>query len=590
MIMAGPHGGAATERLDMRKNVDGGAGPGRRRFRRIVPVAIIVAAASILLSRGFGGTGNDTDTGPESAARIHVSEIRSPRPGDRFVDVTAEAGLDFVHVLLDGEMTNIVESLGSGAAFLDYDLDGDLDLYLVQTSHLEGVVEGSPPATEPTNRLYRNRGDGTFEDVTAAAGVGDTGFGVAALAADYDGDGRPDLYVCNSGPNRLYRNRGDGTFEDVTGRAGVGDPALSVGASFLDYDADGRLDLYVANYLEFDPDYEYHYAPDVFPPPLAYEPQPDSLFRNLGDGRFEDVSEKSGVRAVSGRGMAVVASDFDDDGRTDIFVSNDGTANFLWHNLGDGTFEERAVPTGVAFSQTGEATAAMTADRGDFDGDGRLDLLVTDTAYGSLYRQDEGLLFQDEVMPTGLGALSAQYVSWGGGFLDYDNDRDLDVLIVNGDLHHPVGWEDLLLENEGGRFTDAAADGVYFSQKLLGRGGFLADYDNDGDIDILITNLMDRPVLLRNDSPAENRWLTLVPAGGAYGARITLHAGGRTQHAEVRCPTSYLGTGDPRLHFGLGGADEVDRIEIAWPSGRRETIHPEGLNRFVEIRDTGGTP
>jgi len=561
----------------------------RAGMRSVVGIALLV-----FLAPSCGPSAPDAGRSLPPPAR--VSPVLPPRSGDRFVDVTHQAGLDFVHILLDGKMDNVVESTGSGAAFLDYDRDGFLDIYFVQTGWVAGVVESKTSPRRLRNRLYRNRGDGTFEDVTLRAGVGDTGFGIAAVAADYDGDGFQDLYVCNMGANRLYRNQGNGTFEDVTARAGVGDPRFSVGAVFFDYDGDSRLDLYVANYLEFDPNYTYHYGPDVFPPPLAYAAQPDALYRNRGDGTFEDVTRRTGIASVAGRAMTVVAADFDSDGRTDVFVSNDMGANFLWRNTGGGRFEEAALKFGVAFGENGEATSAMTADWGDYDRDGRFDLLVTDTAYGSLYRGVRPGVFSDEGVRSGVAALSGQYVSWGGGFLDFDNDGDLDLLIVNGDLHHVVGWEDLLLRNDGaGRYSNAGEASVYFSQKLMGRGGAVADYDNDGDVDILITNLMDRPVLLRNDSPRENAWITIALAGpggnrAGLGARVALHLGERTLQREMRCPTSYLCGGDPRLHFGLGRCERVDRVVVVWPSGRRQVLNQVAVNRQLTIRHPEGGP
>lgn len=556
-------------------------------------LALAILAAGLLI---WAGPWRRPGPGTAAFRPDHVSPVRPPRSGDLFVDVTLEAGLDFVFVLVDGEMSNLIESQGSGAAFIDCDNDGFLDIYFVQTGWIDRVVEGPRPASLPENHLYRNRGDGTFEDVTGRARVGDTGFGMAAVAADYDGDGFADLYVCNAGPNVLYRNRGDGTFEDVTRRAGVEEALVSVGATFFDYDGDSRLDLYVTNYLEFDPDYKLYYTPDGFPPPIAYEAQPDALYRNRGDGTFENVSEASGISKGAGRGMSVLASDIDDDGRTDIFVSNDATANFLWHNNGDGTFKDVAVEYGVAFGEDGEATAAMTADWGDYNRDGRLDLVVTDAAYGSLYSGVRPGLFVDEVVSSGMGALNGQYVSWGGGFLDFDNDADLDLLIVNGDLHHVLGWEDLLLRNDGkGEFSDAAATSVYFEQKMMGRGGAAADFDNDGDLDILITNILDRPVLLRNDSPRENAWIdiSLRAEGGnrsAYGARVAVKAGQATTVREVRCPTVYLCSADPRLHFGLGRCDRVDSIEIAWPSGDRQVLEGVEPNRHLTVRQQGKKP
>ena len=562
------------------------------RSRRLLVATAPVALALLVLAPACGpGERDEPARSDEHAAAPILTPPIAPRQGDRFVDVTSGAGIDFVHRLLDAHMSNIVESLGSGAAWLDHDGDGRLDLYLVQSGWAPQVVECEPPRVAPTGRLYRNEGDGRFRDVTSAAGLGDAGFGLAAVAADYDGDGWTDLYVCNQGPNRLYRNRGDGRFEERAARAGVADGRMSVGATWLDFDGDGVLDLYVTNYLEYDPQYHFFYPPDVFPPPLSYTPQPDALFRGRGDGTFEDVSASSGVGAQAARGMSVVAADFDADGRTDVFVSNDAGANFLWRNQGDGTFREDALRCGLAFGMKGDATAAMTADWGDVDGDGLGDLVVTDMSYGSLYLGVRPGLYADKVFAAGIAAISGQYVSWGGGYLDFDDDGDLDLLIVNGDLHHMVGWEDLLLANDGaGHFSDGAEEGgAYFSAKLLGRAGLVADYDDDGDQDLLVTNVHDRPVLLRNEARNQGAWISVrleddTRNRAAYGALVEVVHSGRVQRAEVRCPTVYLSSGDPRLHFGLGRCETIERIEVVWPDGERQVLEGVAPRQHLVIR------
>ncbi|MHC4846092.1 MAG: CRTAC1 family protein, partial [Planctomycetota bacterium] len=298
----------------------------------------------------------------------------------------------------------------------------------------------------------------------------------------------------------------------------------------------------------------------------------------------------SGIASAAGRGMSVLASDMDGDGNTDIFVANDASANMLWRNDGQGRFVDVAEPWGVAFGMNGDATAAMTADRGDCDGDGLADLVVTDTAYGSLYRAMGGGLHVDDVFPSGIAAISGQYVSWGGGLLDVDADADLDLLIVNGDLHRLTGWEDLLLRNDGaGRFSDAADASAYFDAKLMGRGAAFADYDNDGDVDVLITNLMDRPVLLRNDAQRDNHWLTVVLEGppgntAGFGAKVTVRADDLALTRELRCPTTYLGGSDPRLHFGLGARARVDSVEVRWPTGAVQVLEDVPADRFLLVR------
>jgi len=397
--------------------------------------------------------------------------------------------------------------------------------------------------------------------------------------ADIDGDGDRDVYLVDRGPNRLFRNRGDGVFEDVTRLAGVGDSRFGVGATFLDVDLDGDLDLYVTNYLEYDERQTAHFAPDGYPGPLTYNPQSDVLYLNRGDGTFIDASAAAGLSDLRGRGMSLAAADFDEDGDTDVFVANDATGNFLLVNDGRGGFSEQGLIAGVAMGQNGEQTAAMAADVGDVDGDGYMDLAVSDTSYGALYRRVRPGLFQDAVMGSGLGRITGQYVSWGQNLIDYDNDGLLDLFVVNGGMHHLVGWEDLLLRNVGeGRFEDASASGgSYFTTRQVGRASVRGDYDNDGDLDLFLTTLQGRPFLLRNDTPPSRAWITLDLVGrdsrDPFGARVELHAGGRTRVAELRCPSAYLGQNDPRLHFGLGeGVESVERIRILWPDGTEQTL------------------
>jgi len=510
---------------------------------------------------------------------LPVGRELPPLSAEPFLDVTSAAGIDFVHSSGDATMDNIIESLGSGAAWLDVDGDRDLDLYLVNQRWLEGV--SSPPRVPvaPGNRLYRNRGDGTFDDVTDAAGVSDGGFGYSAAAADFDNDGDQDLYVANCGVNSLYRNRGDGTFDEIGAQAGVADERCSAGATFLDFDGDGLLDLYVANYLTYDSAYQIHYAPDVYPGPLAYEAEPDSLYRNRGDGTFENVTERWGIDVTPGRAMGVVATDFDGDLVPDLFVANDGTENFLFRNSGAGA-EEIAVPSGVAFGFRGEATGAMAGSVGDFDLDGLPDILVTDTSYGSLYRNSGQGLFEDRVMSSQLATPSGQWVSWGGGFFDYDNDGDLDILQVNGDLKRATGRPDLLLANRGDGTFEVADGGSYFARELPGRGGCFADFDRDGDLDVLVTNLGSAPVLLRNDQGHRNHWVEVTLEGrrsnrDGLGARVSVAAGGRRQVQVRHAASGFLTQSQPALHFGLGSAATIDRLSIEWPSGERQEL--EGL-------------
>lgn len=547
-----------------------------------------------------------------------------------FTDVTAASGVDFVHTFGDEEMSNLVESSGYGVCLFDADGDDLLDVYLVNGSVVDGVsdpydgaAEGEAPAAKkplPSNRLYLNLGDLRFRDVTDAAGVGDTGFGMGCVAGDLDNDGDVDLVVTNYGPNRVYRNdgpaapSGDGTprFTDVAAETGLADPAWSMGAALLDVDADGLLDLYVGNYVRFDPDYRAYYATDRFPGPLSYPGSPDRLWvnRTTGPGadqgrwRFEDVSEKAGIANPEGRAMGIGASDVDGDGRLDVFVSNDAMANSLFRNLGDGTFEDVALGSGVAYSENGNATAAMGVDFGDLDGDGAFEILVPDMSFSTLYTTlaadaASGGLFHDRSRQLGLALVAGQYVGWSGHLLDYDLDGLLDVFMTTGDLHDVEPTEDLLLHNEGApgkpRLRDARADGgEHFRAATMGRGAAVGDLDNDGDPDVVMNVLADRAVVLRNDQATGNHWLEVRLVGtksnrGGVGALVEVETGNGDatlrQKREVRAGSGYLSSGDPRAHFGLGAASEVTRLTVRWPSGAVTTREKLPADRVVTIEE-----
>jgi len=510
--------------------------------------------------------------------------------GLHFLDVTRQAGIDFVHSIGDDTLSNLVESSGGGVAFLDFDQDGYLDLYVTNGAFVEGFSSGPRPRNSIENRLYRNRGDGTFEDVTRRAGVGDPGYGMGVVVADYDNDGYPDLHVSNYGPNVLYHNNGDGTFSDVTDRAGVGGEEVSVGAVWLDYDNDGLLDLYVGNYIEFDPEYSYYYAPDGFPGPLAYEGQADLLYRNRGGGRFEDVTERVGVYRPDGRAMGVSAADYDNDGYVDIYVANDAMPNYLYHNEGGRRFQDVALQAGVAYNHRGDATSTMAVDFADYDGDGWLDMYVSDLSFSALYRNEGGNVFTDVTNPVGIASASGQFVGWGVGFLDYDNDGDTEIFQVNGHARHLYGEEDQLFENLGdGKFRDVSVErGSYFQQELVGRGAAFGDYDNDGDIDVFIVNLHDRGVLLRNEGGNRNNWLLIRLVGRAsnrdgVGARVKVVSGDLVQVAQKKNSTGYLSQSDPRMHFGLGERAVVDRIEVVWPSGAVQVLETVPARQILTI-------
>ncbi len=516
-----------------------------------------------------------------------------------FTDVTAAAGIDFVETIGDHDMTNIVESAGVGVAVLDYDGDGWMDIYFVNGCWMEGLSDSALDPKErtalaaATDRLYRNLGNGRFENVTARAGLARPAYGMGAAAVDYDGDGDTDIYVTNYGPNALYRNNGDGTFTDVAKSAGVADRGFGVGAAFFDYNNDGRLDLYLGNYVEYDPDYQFYYAPDGFPGPLAFTGQQDKLFRGNSDGTFTDVTHGSGIEIEPmGRAMGVGVLDYDHDGHPDVFVSNDAMENFLLHNNGDGTFSNRAHFAGVAFGTNGDATAAMGVEIGDYDGDGRFDLFVPDMTFSCLYRNTGHGGFEDKAASSGVAALMGQYVGWGGVFADFDLDGHLDLYVSNGDVHHLEPHEDLLLVGDGqGRFTDKSEGvGDWMTRKYVGRGVAGLDYDNDGDVDLIVTNLNDRPALLRNDTPRRERhWLTVQligegPNRDAIGAIIRVTLGKRVLSRQRPAGGGYLSQHDPRIHFGLGRHTTVDRLEVIWPDGNRQAKHNVRADQRVVLR------
>jgi hypothetical protein len=528
---------------------------------------------------------------PAHNPRPPTPEI-APGQDDWFEDVTRKAGIDFVHQFCHQRIANILLSNGSGAAVFDYDNDGFMDLYFVNWGPLEGVTSKSSGTQRQPNRLFRNRGNGAFEDVTAKAGVQGTGFAHAAVAGDFDNDGHTDLYVANVGRNTLYRNQGDGTFSVVTEQAGVGDTGTGISAVFFDYDNDGRLDLFVANYLTYVPEKESEQNPGAYPGPLAYKGEANVLYRNLGNGKFKDVTRETGLYAPGHRAMAVCAFDANRDGHADLYVSNDDTPNALWLNDGRGHFREIGVEAGVAFNSIGEAPGSMNATIGDVNGDGWADLFVTRFGYGSLYVRTAPGTYDDRMWASGLGRLTQKFVGWGGMFLDFDNDSDQDLLVANGDAFKLEGDLSQLLENQGdGKFSDASPQGgVFFKQRINGRGNAVLDFDNDGRPDALFTALADRAFLLKNRHPSKNHWLTLQLEGtqsnrSGYGALLTVKAGDLTLKAESLCPTGFLTQGDPRPHFGLGAHAKVDTLEIQWPGGKVQTLKDIPANQILKVKE-----
>jgi len=501
--------------------------------------------------------------------------------------------LDFIHSIGGPELNNIVESSCGGVAFLDYNQDGYIDIYVCSGTWLEGFTKSEKPEILPENHLYRNRRDGTYEDVTRKAGVGGPWYCMGVTVGDYNNDGYPDLYLSNYGQNVLLKNKGNGTFTDVTRRAQVaGEHTCSTGAVWLDYDNDSYLDLYVGNYLKFDPNYKYYYAPDGFPPPMAYESEPDVLYHNKGDGTFEDATKAMGVTDMDGRAMGVGAADVDADGFVDIYVANDHTLNYLWHNQGGKGFKDIGTMSGTAFSQAGEATVSMSVDFADYNGDSLLDLFVSDDSYCSLYENMGNGVFSDKANPSGISSQAAQFVGWSSAFMDYDNDGDVDIYKTNGALKHLYGHEDQLFQNEGdGKFKDISlALGEYFKQAYVGRGSCIGDYDNDGDLDIYIVNLNNRGMFLRNNKGNQNNWLIINLIGQSsnrdgIGATVKVTAGGKTQTAQKKSTTGYLSQNDPRMHFGMAKNEIAQKIEIKWPSGRSQILENTKVNQILTIKE-----
>jgi hypothetical protein len=520
-----------------------------------------------------------------------------------YEDVSDRAGINFRHSFGEKKLSSIMEATGSGCVWFDYNNDGLLDLYVLSGRYMEGVTKFSKPdGTDATNHLYRNNGDGTFTDVTMQAGVPGKDFGMGVTAGDYDNDGWEDLFITNYQSSILYHNNGDGTFTDVTAKAGVENPHFGVGTAFFDYDRDGFLDLYVGNYIKFDPDAKMRYfTADAFPGPLDYEGDADRLFHNNGDGTFTDVSEKAGIANPLGRCMGMTVGDFDNDGWPDIYVANDTMESYLYHNNRDGTFTNVAHEVNVAYGANGENTTSMGPIFGDYDNDGWQDLFVSDMRYHRLFHNPgrEQPYFLDTTVETGIAQLSGQYVAWGNGFFDFDNDGWKDIFVVNGGLHWMVPMEDSLHRNSAsGPFIDVSRQaGPYFQTKQIGRGACWADYDNDGYIDGFIVNLGTKGTLLHNNPlppGSRNHWLTLKLVGtrsnrDGFGARIEAVAGDLRQVTEAVSQSGYLSQCDPRPHFGLGPRTEVDKLTIYWPSGTVQTLEYVKADQILTVTEPAGS-
>ena len=513
---------------------------------------------------------------PAAAEAAAAAPAAAPAKLPVFRDVLASSGITWQRSFGDHELSNIVEGTGSGACVFDFDGDGKLDIYFPQGRWEKTVSDnrGRDLIDQLQNALYRNKGNFQFEDVTAKAGVGGRNFAFGCSAADYDNDGRVDLLVLTYKGPELYHNNGNGTFSEVTEKAGLSDPRWSLNGVWFDYDRDGYLDLLVTNYLEYDEGkFRSYYAAAGYPGPLSYNGTSCTLYHNNGDGTFSDVTKKAGVYNPGGRGMSSVAADLNNDGWPDLFVANDSMESYYYENKHDGTFEEKAMLLGLALGQNGQGVSSMGPAVADLVGSGNLDILVPDMDYGSLHSK-QGEFWADLQDRSGLALICGQYTGWGAVVQDFDNDGYTDVFIANGDSHHEYPEEAVLARNDGkGRFVDVADDsGDFFHSKWSSRGATWADFDDDGNVDLVVVDTSGPPHLLRNGGGSGNHWLKIDARvkGGvrtAIGARVTVSAGGRRQFQEVIGVNGYLSQGDTRAHFGLGAAAQADLVQVRWPDG-----------------------
>jgi enediyne biosynthesis protein E4 len=540
---------------------------------------------------------------------LFLPDLRAATP-IHFSDATESSGIRFIHTDGGSGRRYIMETVASGLGLIDFDNDGWPDILFLNGLPLPGATATNPP---PKCALYRNNRDGTFTDTTERSGVGEPIYGLGCAVADYDNDGYEDVFITGYGFNRLLHNNRDGTFSEVTQLAGLGhssyDGCVGAGCVFFDFDRDGWIDLYIGHYLKFQlPDY----APalrahvPVYANPRSFPEVASKLYRNHGDGTFEDVSESSGIARFKGYAMGVVSADFDGDGWPDLYVGNDVTGNFLFHNLKNGTFEEIGVLAGVAYDSYGDPQGTMGANVGDYDGDGRFDIIVTDyqNQVNTLYRNLGKLQFKDVTVETGAGTGSRPLVTWGCGLVDFDNDGTLELFTAAGHLQDTVEQYDrsttykqhsLLLQQRSGRFTDISNEvGGPLLRAESSRGAVFGDLNNDGKIDLVVLNARAKPTVMLNTTVSANHWATLKLIGtrsnrSAIGAWAKMEAGGRTQVEEVRAGRGYQSAEDLRLHFGLGTNTLIDRLEIRWPGGSTQVLTGLAVDKIIPVKE-GATP
>ena len=537
-------------------------------------------------------------------------------PHVKFTDVTDHAGINFHH--FDGRTGDkyLIETLGSGALFIDYDMDEDQDIYVVNASYITPPTNPTEVSISPTNKLYHNNGDGTFTDVTRKAAVGDTGYGVGCASADINNDGYPEIYVTNFGVNRLYLNNGNGTFTDITEKSGVGDKRWGTACAFLDYNLDGYIDLYVVNYMQYSVTSEKGWiirgvrtycSPTDQIDISNFKSEPDILYLNNGNGTFTDVTQNAGIKHRA-LGLAVAVGDYDNDGDPDIHIANDMEPDLLYQNNGDGTFTDVTDLSGAGYDENGMPGSGMGSAFADYDNDGFLDLVVSNASSEPviLYNNSNTLYFDDVSYPSGIGAVSLPYFKWAVDFFDYNNDGLQDLYVCNGHLQDNIELftdetyqqTDILMQNQqngDSHFFSDVSDELGLSQHTLmvGRSAAFGDYDNDGDIDIFLNHSNQPAKLLRNDGGNSNNWVIIQTIGkpsntSGIGTRIKLTAGDLALTKEVHSGSSYLSQNDLRLHFGLNRRTMIDKLELKWSSGKKQQFTNLNVNQILIIHEEKG--
>jgi enediyne biosynthesis protein E4 len=588
-----------------------------RTLRLLFALGMFVSCLPCVAAQQASPSPTPQRTGKSYSSEVTPTKPPAPPPQARspvtFTDITGVSGLNFKRAPAFTSVKYLLEAMGGGVAMFDYDNDGRMDLFFTNAAALKDPMPKleTPDKRDPKywNRLYHQQADGTFADVTEAAGLKGSGFSMGVAAADYDNDGRADLYVTGYEGNTLYHNNGDGTFTDVTKKAGVGGGGWSTSTAWLDFDRDGRLDLFVGRYMEWDFEAGSVYCGDMRPGYRAYC-HPDNfkgatniLYHQRADGTFEDISAKSGIAEAGGKALGVTIADFDNDGFPDIFVANDSVRQSLYHNRADGTFEDIAIASGAGYDENGKTYAGMGVTAGDYDNDGYVDIFITALSNETypLYHNDGDLSFSYATNLSGVGQITLLYSGWGTRFLDADNDGLRDLFVAQSHVLDTIEKTNpylrykqppLLLLNTGRGFVNVSASaGAAFANPMIGRGAAFGDLNNDGQIDVVVATVEGAPLLLRNNG-TKNHWLGLTLVGSksnraGIGARITVtDSAGKKQIFDANTSGSYLSSNDPRIIVGLGSAPGVCSIKVQWPSGRVQSLTESQLDRYLIVQET----